>query len=682
MYRNRNNNKTKTALAGAKTKTTVNDEDLAEARMQEAREWLARHPDLHAITTATTAVTAGTASLYYRKFIDVMLQEPVLVASTSCFRVYDHLRAKEELLADCVPYHVMPLIGHIPHHLWMGLVPINIHLAWLRDTDFSDASIASFLRAHELRPMECILQDPTLSPDKKEVAVKKMWEWLASQPRMPRACRFLGIQDFLRIQERKNKIHWMGFMEVLHKYEYPDRKHVMLLDLLGKNVLPQAPSNATRKQRITTTTTRDPRFLNMDRHLPLLSSVFRPWISWDFHTMLLQPVGQGKGRVSPCLGKQCMKGWFQPTMRFHQAYLEGGGGTQTGDVYECAVTKERFRILYGASSSSWHLQNERIMAREKQWSSRSRLVLPVARLQKHLCMHHLSDPVSLLARSVHQGISVHVSLSVVEEMVVEASCSSADHRVADVLSRLYHVYGRLCPKEPLAPYHTSLITKMQTLLHCDARLLTTPMGFLFPEFFSYSEEERAMLDEVWTKASERFVSRMLVTLMGRDSGFSIMTTPTPSTPHRLPKPLSSPLATQIVYSQASEEHLTIKPEILDLLEEEELAHLDVDAIRTGCRLSITTTSSTQATTTTPITHVMESQRLQIEDIEAFILDLEMGKKMEVIDTDMDIGIENDGAQEQEEAEIRDEEVEDEDGFDEVEVDVEEFYGGGEEEDEA
>jgi hypothetical protein len=191
-----------------------------------------------------------------------------------------------------------------------------------------------------------------------------------------------------------------------------------------------------------------------------------------------------------------------------------------------------------------------------------------------------------------------------------------------------------------------------------------------------------MLDEVWTKASERCVSRMLVTLMGRDSGFSIMTTPTPSPPHRLPKPLSCPFATPIVYSQASEEHLTIKPEILDLLEEEELAHLDVVAIRTGCRLSITTTSSAQATTNTPITHVTEPQRLQIEDIEAFILDLELGKKMEVIDTDMDIGIENDGAQEQEEAEIRDEEVEDEDGFDEVEVDVEEFYGGGEEEDEA
>jgi hypothetical protein len=669
MYRNRNNNnKTKT------TKTTLNDEDLAEVRMHEAREWLVRHPDLHAITTATTAVTAVTASLYYRKFIDVMLQEPVIVASTSCFRIYDHLRAKEELLADCVPYHVMPLIGHIPHHLWMGLVSIEVHLAWLRDTDFSTASIASFLGANELRPMECILQDPTLSPDKKEIAVKKMWEWLASQPRMPRACRFWGIQDFLRIQERKNKITWMGFLDALQQYDYPDRKRLMLLDLLGKNVLTQALSTATtRKQR--TTTIRDPHFLNMDRHRPLLSSVFRPWVSWDFHTMLIQPVGQGKGRVSPCLGKQCLKGWFQPTMRFHQAYLEGGGGTQTGDVYECAVIKERFRILYG-TSSSWHLQNERVMAREKQWSSRSRLVLPVPRLRKHLRMHHLSNSASLLARSVHQGISVHVPLSVVEEVVAGAS---PDHRVADVLSRLYHLYGRLCPKEPLAPHHISLITKMQTLLHCDGRLWTTPMGFLFPEFFSYPEEERAMLDEAWTKASERFVSRMLVTIMGRDSGFFITdlsTTTTPPLSHRLPKPLSSPLATNVVYSQASEEHLTIKPEILDLLEEEELAYLDVDAIRNGCRLSITTTSSTQATTT-PTTHVAEPQRLQIEDIEAFILDLERGKRIDVIDTDMDIGIENHGAQEQEEAEARDEEVEDEDGFDEVEVDVEEFYGEGE-----
>jgi len=380
------------------------------------------------------------------------------------------------------------------------------------------------------------------------------------------------------------------------------------------------------------------------------------------------------------------KGWFKPTMRFHQAYLEKGGGVQKGNVYECSAREKlKFRIVYGVGgapgASSWLLQKEDTLVREKAWASRTRLVLPVAALQKHLCMDHLPDS-RIVARSVYHDLSAHddvlLPLSVLEEAV-----RSTDEKVTDVLSRIYHVYGRLCSKEPLAAYHTSLRYKMEHLLHRDARLFTTPPGFLFPEFYYYPKDEQELLDNAWKKASDRFVSRMLTVIMGRESGFSIINSNNGST---LPLPrlrLAKEEEGCLVYSEASEEHLRISVEILDLLDDDEVAYLDQETIRQGGqrRPIASTATATGTTTVIPSYEECTNERKKIteEDIEAFIQELEQGKKRITTAAELeeeeaeaeDAGVEN--------PEAMDDEVIDEDGLEEVEVDVEEFYGGGEEE---
>jgi hypothetical protein len=612
-----------------------------------------------------------------------MLNEPVVTASKTCYGIYNQLRKQEEKLGECAPFHLMPVIAHIPFHLWMGLVPVEVHLIWLRATDFSASSISSFLRAHELRPMECILEDPNRSDEEKEVMIKQRWSWLADQPRMSSALRFLSTRDFFLLKEKSVKLSSsIGFLQLLHLYDYPDRGHLLLLDILGKNVL-EHPSKRKRRSCVSGCGSAATRFLTIKRQLPWLCSVFRPWIPYDFHTMLIQPVESTTSTctaMSSYLGKQVRKGWFEPAMRFHQAYLEKGGGVQKGNVYECSTAGNlKFRIVYGVGEDSWRLQNEDTLAREKAWASRSRLLLSVTALQKHLCMDHLPDG-SIVARSVYYDLSAHddddvlLPLSLLKEVV----CSCSQHekeKVADVLSRIYHVYGRLCRKEPLAPYHTSLRYKMKHLLHRDARLFTTPVGFLFPEYYYYSQDERALLDNAWKKASDRFVSRMLVAILGRESGFTLIKHSNNSSTLSLPRIRQAVSSEErcLVYSQASEEHLKINAEILDLLDDDEVMHLDEETIRQGGRHQnrpIVVSTTDDHTAVSDIDG--ERKKMNEEDIEAFIQELEQGKVMitaelEDIEVDTTTDIEN--------PEALDDEVIDEDGLEEVEVDVDEFYGG-------
>jgi hypothetical protein len=176
---------------------------------------------------------------------------------------------------------------------------------------------------------------------------------------------------------------------------------------------------------------------------------------------------------------------------------------------------------------------------------------------------------------------------------------------------------------------------------------------------------------------------MLTVIMGRESGFSIINSNNGST---LPLPrlrLAKEEEGCLVYSEASEEHLRISVEILDLLDDDEVAYLDEDTIRQGGqrRPIASTATATGTTTVIPSYEECTNERKKIteEDIEAFIQELEQGKKRITTAAELeeeeaeaeDAGVEN--------PEAMDDEVIDEDGLEEVEVDVEEFYGGGEEE---
>lgn len=614
-------------------------EEETETPLQEARDWLTRHDLLR--------VAVDGAPQYFKKLIHVILQETA--DPPSCHHLYDLLRTREDMLGECAPFHLWPFIGHIPQHLWMSHAPLEIHISWLREADFSSASIASFCKKYELWAMErLMLQDPVTEPE-----IQKLWTWLAEQPNTPNACRYLGSKDFLLMKERMNKIPWMNFDKILHHYEYPHRKRMKMVDPFGCTI--SIPTTTARHICDSNSIQKKIRYFTPERKIPILSSVFRPWIPWEFHTMLIQPV-ENSSSSSLYTGKQLRKGWFEPTMFFHEAYLAGGGGSQKSNIYECLVTKERFRIAYGMTASSWRLQNETLFAREKRWSSQSRLVVTIDSLRKHLRKRHVSViHGNFLARS----LSPPLSFSIVENMI---NASGEDEKVVDLLSRLYHVYGRLSTREPLAAYHTSLLFKIKHLLHQDARLFSTPQGLLFPEYYFYDKEDRDSLDEAWATALEIFIDKTLIMMMGRESGFSLIAD---RKIRRLPlMPVVRPptVATGfLVYSHASEEHLTVTPDILDLLEEEDIAYINEEAIRR----SMETTKDTPVLLVTTTEDPKEKPYISIQDMEAFLLDLEQGK--EVAKPSSPIGEDEDSDEE--------EDAKDEDS-DEEEVDIEEFYTGG------
>jgi len=431
-------------------------------------------------------------SLFYKNFFQYVFDSQPM--GTKAIDFLHAIEKAEETVQHYIAFFPSIEFNFIKDYLLMDHLSISVYIDFFNTCSFETnprVILKDFIQKNKHVPMDMVFHNETLTLEEKVSKLKKLFEYLATERGMFMA-RNLTLEDYSRIRERQ-KTSKVPFEKLVNEYDFKKRL-LYIKDLSSK---PEIIPDRVKK---TFSTTRKS-LVNSFVDFSFFISKLRPWSDYDILIRVQD------NHSHSYYGKEMKKGWFQPSNVFYEHYGKPGARQENTIFYN--GENVGFQIAYG-KAGKWYLQDQSMFAQEMAWKKDPKMTSfePLKRVLVQDLFNHEKLELSLqktLLPCLADILDPQVNLGKVYSLLSLSSSLS----VYEYFKRFYHLYGRINKREPLEHLHHSLPYKLNECFFNFETILEAPLGLVFPEFHSYSEQEQNKINNVWESAFHQFIGTFL-----------------------------------------------------------------------------------------------------------------------------------------------------------------------------